>query len=216
MRHFRVLIIPFVMLFVLACGLSGLTSGINQVKEVASQMPELLTSAPTSIGALETLVSTALPPSNCPDTPQEGGLGIALDRTKSLLGNTGMFTFTDGTVDGQPVSTATLTESGSSTFSAVANGFSAQFFGDPCNLTRILVKSPYTTDKNTIDQGLAATSSLFSTLLPIDVQFSLLVWLPDAYSKVTTSGQEKTTIGTMMFTLTKDQSNIMLEIVPAT
>ena len=127
-------------------------------------MPALLTSAPTSMGALETLVSTALPPSNCPTaSPNAGGLGISLDRTKSLLGNTGMFSFTDGTVDGQAVSTATLTASGGSTFAAVANGFSAQFFGDPCNLTRILVTSPYTTDQATIDQGLAATTTLFKS-----------------------------------------------------
>ena len=45
MRHTRLLIIPFVMLFILACGLSN---GIRQIEQAATNLPDLLTSAPTT------------------------------------------------------------------------------------------------------------------------------------------------------------------------
>jgi hypothetical protein len=213
MRKNRWLVIPFFMLFVLAC---GLTNGIQQIKEATTQLPGLLTGAPTALGALETMAASAIPPSNCAaTTPSAGGLGIVLDRTKSILEATGQLTFTDGTVAGQPASTATLSSAGASSFSAISNGFAAQFIGDPCNLSRILIKAPYTDQQATVDQGLAAATLLFSTLMPLDVQLPLLAWLSENYSKVPVSGQQQTTIKNMQFTLSRTQSEMTLEIVPA-
>ncbi len=56
-------------------------------------------------------------------------------------------------------------------FRMIANGFSAQFIGDPCNLSRILITAPYTDQQATVDQGLAAATVLFSAIIPLDVQF---------------------------------------------
>ena len=94
MRLTRFLAIPLVMLFVLAC---GITNGIQQA---ATQLPGILTSVPTTMGAVETL-SAQQSSSNCPATPTTGGLGISLDTIKTVLQITNQFTFTDGTVDGQ-------------------------------------------------------------------------------------------------------------------
>jgi hypothetical protein len=212
MRKTRWLVIPFLMLFVLACGLSN---GIQQIQQAATQLPDILTSAPTALGAIETMAASAMPPSNCPANPSAGGLGIALDHAKTVLQATQQFTFTDGTVDGQPASTATLASAGASTFSAVSNGFSAQFIGDPCNLSKILVTAPYTDQQETVDQGLAVVSVLFSTLMPLDVQLPLLTWLSQNYSNVPVSGQQQTTIKNLQFTLQRNQTSMVLEIVPA-
>jgi hypothetical protein len=212
MHKTRWLVIPFIMLFVLACGLSN---GIQQLQQAASQIPDILTSAPTSLGAIQTMAASAMPPSNCPANPSAGGLGIALDRTKSVLQGTGQLTFTDGTVDGQPASTATLASGGSSSFSAISNGFSAQFIGDPCNLSRILIKAPYTDQQETVDQGLSAATLLFTTLMPLDAQIPVLVWLSQNYTNVPASGQQQTTIKNMQFTLQRNQNEMSLEILPA-
>ena len=212
MRPIRLLLVPLMMLFVLACGLSN---GIQQIQQAATQLPDILTNVPTALGVIETMVASAVPPSNCPSTPTAGGLGIGSDRAKTVLQASGQFTFTDGTVDGQPASTATLASAGGSTFSAISNGFSAQFIGDPCNLSRILITAPYTDQQATVDQGLAAATILFSALMPLDVQLPLLTWLSQNYSNVPVSGQQQTTIKNMQFTLSRTQTEISLEILPA-
>jgi hypothetical protein len=215
MRTIRWLVIPFLLLFVLGCSLiSGVQNLQNIQNAVSTQLPSILTSAPTAQGMIETLAAQQIP-GTCTGTPSAGGLGIQLDRAKTILQASQQFTFTDGTVDGQPASTATLASAGASSFSAISNGFSAQFIGDPCNLTKILVTAPYTDQQATVDQGVAAVSILFSAILPLDVQFSLLGWLTENYSKVPVSGQQQTTIGTMQFTLSRTQAEMQLEIVPA-
>ena len=211
MRTMRWLVIPLLLFFMLGC---GLFSGIQNIQNVAStQLPSILTSEPTMQGMIETAAAEQIS-SNC-GTPTAGGLGIALDRAKKVLQTTGQFTFTDSTVDGQPASTATLASTGASTFSAISNGFSAQFIGDPCNLTEILMKAPYTDQQETVDQGLAAATVLFSTLMPLDVQLPLLTWLSENYTNVPVSGQQQTTIKNMQFTLQRNQNEMTLEVVPA-
>jgi hypothetical protein len=213
MHNIRWLALPFLLLFVLGC---GLISGVQNIQNaVSTQLPDILTSAPTALGVVETMVASAVPPSNCPATPTTGGLGITLDRTKTVLQATGQFTFTDGTVDGLPASIATLASGGATTFSAVSNGFSAQFIGDPCNLSRILITAPYTDQQATIDQGLAAVNLLFVALIPLDVQLPLLAWLAQNYANVPVSGQQQTTIKNMQFALSRTQAEISLEILPA-
>ena len=205
----RYLVIPLVMVFVLACGLS---TGIQAIQQAATQLPGILTSAPTALGAIET--SAAAQSSSACGTPTSGGLGIGLDNAKTVLQLTQQVTFTDGTVDGQPVSTATLTSTAASSFPDIASGFSAQFIGDPCNLSKILVTAPRT-DQQTADQGIAIINILVSGFMPLDVQVPLLAWLSQNYSNLPVSGQQQTTIGTMMFTLGRTQTEMTLEVVPA-
>jgi hypothetical protein len=206
------LVIPFIFLLVLGCNMVTREQTIQNA--ITTQIPDLMTNVPTAQGMIETLAAQAA--SNpCTGTPTSGGMGITLYHAKSVLQATGQFSFTDGTVDGQPASTATLASAGVSTFSAISNDFSAQFIGDPCNLSKIVVTAPYTDQQATVDQGLAAAGFLFSTLMPLDVQLPLLAWLSQNYSNVPVSGQQQTTIKNMQFTLSRTQAGMRLEILPA-
>jgi len=212
MRPIRLLFIPLIMLFLLAC---GLTNGIQQIQQAVTQLPEMLTSAPTALGALETLAATAMPSNQCPATPAVGGLGVSLVNAKAVLQMTQQFTFTDGSLGGQPVSTATLASAAAGGFSAISDGFSAQFIGDPCNLSEIKIIVPRTDQQNSVDQGIQAVNLVLVGTLPVDVQFSFFSWLSQNYSSVAVAGQVQTTIKNMAFTLQRDQTSMLLDILPA-
>ncbi len=122
-------------------------------------------------------MASVVPTSSCPSTPTAGGLGVRLDTAKSVLQTTGQFTFTDGSVNGQPASTATLASAAAGAFSAISNGFSAQFIGDPCNLSEIKVTIPRTDQQATVDEGIAVTTVLFSGILPPEVTLGLITWM---------------------------------------
>jgi hypothetical protein len=210
MHNKRWLVFPILLFFVMAC----LCSGLQNITNAAStQIPELLTSAPTAQGMIETLA--AQPTSTCPSTPTSGGLGIQLDTAKSVLQASGQFQFADTTVNGQPATTATLASGGASAFPDVAQGFSAQFIGDPCNLSRVLVTSPYTDQQATVDQGLSVATILLTAVIPLDVQLPLMTWLATEYSSVQAGDSKQTTIKNMQFTLSRSQTEVSLEIVPA-
>ena len=110
----------------------------------STEVPALLTSVPTDQGAIETLAAGQTGSSNCPSTPTAGGLGVSIDTAKAVLQITQQFAFADGSVGGQPAAIVTLTPSGASSFPAIAQGFTAQFIGDPCNLSRISITIPRT------------------------------------------------------------------------
>ena len=208
MRRYRILVIPLVMVFLLAC---GLTSGISGIE---TQLPGILTSVPTAMGAVETL-SAQQSSTNCPATPTTGGMGISLDTAKSVLLITNQLAFTDGTANGQPDSTATLTSSAAATFPAIANGFSAQFIGDPCNINEIKVTLPRTDQQDTVDQGMGLLNLVIAGVIPPGTQVELLAWMVQGYSSIPVGGQQQTTIGNMQFTLSRSQTEMVLDIVPA-
>ena len=212
MRPIRLLFIPLIMLFLLAC---GLTNGIQQIQQAVTQLPEVLTSAPTALGALETLAATAMPSNQCPDIPAAGGLGVSLVNAKAVLQMTQQFTFTDGSLGGQAVSTATLASAAAGGFSAISDGFSAQFIGDPCNLSGIKIIVPRTDQQDSVDQGIQAVNLVLVGTLPVDVQFSFFSWLSQNYSSVAVAGQVQTTIKNMQFSLQRDQTSMLLDILPA-
>ena len=212
MRHTRLLIIPLIMLFLIACGLSN---GIQQIQQAATQLPGLLTSAPTELGAVETAVASVQPTSNCPGTPSAGGLGVRLDNARTVLQMTQQFTFTDGTVNGQPASTATIASAASGTLSAISAGFSAVFIGDSCNLSEIKVTIPRTDQQTTVDQGIEVTTVLFSAVLPPETTLGFITWLSQNYANVTVGSQQQTTFGKIQFTLQRDQTNMVLDVLPA-
>jgi hypothetical protein len=211
MRALMWLAVPFLFLIALSC---GLCSGIQKIQDVATtQIPSILTAVPTTQGMIETAV--AVPTSDC-GTPAAGGLGIGLDRARSVLQATGQFTFTESTsADGQPVSTASLSGSAASSYPSIANEFSAQFIGDPCNLSRILITAPYTDQQSTVNEGLAAATVLFSAIMPLDIQIPLVTWLAQNYTQVPVSGEKQTTIKNMTFTLRRSASQMTLDIVPS-
>jgi hypothetical protein len=208
MRRVRFLAIPLFMLFLLACGLTNGISGI------ATQLPGILTSAPTAFGEVETLAAQQSS-SNCPATPTAAGLGISLDQVKNILEVTQQFVFTDGTVKGQPASTATLGPSLSSTFPAMAASFSAQFIGDPCNINELIVTTPRSDQQATADQAVGVLNVLIAVVMPSGAQLAVVSWMSQVYPSIPVGGQEQTTEGKMLFTLTRSQTEMVLNVVPA-
>jgi hypothetical protein len=203
MRQFRFLAIPLVMIFLLACGLT------NGIQGLATQLPGVLTSLPTDLAAIET------PSTNCPATPAAGGLGISLDKVKSVLQVTQQFVFTDGTVNGQPASTATLGPSLTASFPDIASGFSAQFIGDPCNIGELTISLPRNDQQATVDQAVGLIDVLIAAFLPSGAQLTVINWMTQNYSSLPIGGQAQTTAGSMQFTLTRSQTEMVLDIVPA-
>jgi hypothetical protein len=51
--------------------------------------------------------------------------------------------------------------------------------------------------------------------MPLDVQLPLVTWLAENYTNVPVSGQKRTIIGKMQFTLSRTQNEMNLEILPA-
>ena len=213
MHKIRWLVFPVLLIFLLGC---GLLSGVQNIqKTVSTQLPEILTNAPTAQGMIETIAAQQSTNTNkCTGTPTTGGLGVSVETAKTVLQMTQEFTFTDGTANGKPAVTATLTTSGASTFSAITQGFSAQFIGDVCNLSEITVTIPRTDQQDTVDQGTEVLNIVLAGTLPPDVQLAFLTWVTENYSSMTVSGKAETTIKNMKFTLQRNQTSMLLDITP--
>jgi len=174
MHKNRWLVIPFLMIFAMGCGLISGVQGLQNAATTA--LPAVETSAPTEQGMLETMAAGQTGSSTCPSTPTAGGLGISIDTAKTVLPITQQFAFTDGNVGGQPAAIVTLTPSGASSFPAIAQGFTAQFIGDPCNLSQISITIPRTDQQDSADQGVNVLSLVLTGTLPIDVQLAFFTW----------------------------------------
>ena len=208
------LVAPFLLISIVACmcsGLQGLTGMGSQLQSVASQLPAMLTSAPTEMGAMETLSAQQ---SSASGTMTPGHLGISLNSFEAVLQSTQQLTFTQGTVNGQPATTATLTGSGASSFPALASGFSAVFIGDPNDLTEIRVTLPQT-DQNTATQAMGFLNVILAGFVPPDVTLTLIPWLSQNYNTLKPGDKTQTTIKNYIFTLQRDTSTSTLIMDPA-
>jgi hypothetical protein len=233
MRKNRWLVIPFLMLFLMACGLISGVQGLQNV--VSTNLPAVQTAASTDLPALETAASTDLPalltavptaqgfletaaakiPTGaCNGTPSTGGLGVSINTARTILQMSQQFAIADGTADGQPAAIVTLTANGASNFPAIAQGFTTQFIGDPCNLSRITITIPRTDQQDSADQGTSVLNIVLTGTLPPDVQLSFLTWVAQNYANVPVSGQQQTTIKTFQFTLLRNQTSMVLNILP--
>jgi hypothetical protein len=235
MHKNRWLVIPFLMLFVMGCGLISGVQGLQNAATTAlpalqtaastdlpametaasTEIPAMLTSAPTEQGAIETMAAGQTGSSNCPSTPTSGGLGISVDNAKTVLQMTQQFAFADGTANGQPAAIVTFTPAGASSFPAVAQGFTAQFIGDPCNLSQISVTIPRTDQSASTDQGVTVLNIVLTGTLPVDVQLAFFTWVAQNYPAVPVAGKQQTTIKTFQFNLQRNQTSMVLDIVPA-
>ena len=228
------LVIPFLMLFVMGCGLISGVQGLQQAVSTqlpalqtaastdlpametaaATEMPALLTGVPTAEGMLATLQAQQSAAGTCPNTPAPGGLGVSINTAKIVLQITQQFALTQGTADGQPATIVTLTATGASSFPAIAQGFTAQFIGDPCNLSKVTITIPRTDQSDSVDQGTSVLNIVLTGTLPADVQLSFLTWVAQNYANVPVSGQQQTTIKTFQFTLQRNQTSMVLNILP--
>lgn len=205
MRAIRLLLaVPVLLLFTLAC---GLTSNLQKIQEAATQLPGMLTAAPTMMGPLETAAAKY--------TPGASGQPLSLENIKLVLEITQQFKFTDETVDDQPAAVARLTDTGKVAFPHVADGFSAAFIGsDPNKLSHIRVTMPRSNDQATVDEGTALMNIVISGSLPPDVQVGFLPWLTENYSGLAVSDLVETTLGTYHFALQRSDTAMVLDISP--
>ena len=116
--------------------------------------------------------------------------------------------------DGSGAVVARLSSTAAAAMPAGAD-FSAAFIGDPANLGEIRVSMPYSTDQTAIDSAMGMVTVLFASILPPDVLFTFLPWLTENYSKVPDGGSQQMTAGKFKFTLSRSQSIMLLDILPA-
>lgn len=203
MRNKKLLIIPVILLFTMAC---GLTNGIQQIKEA-------ITSAPGAISAVET--AAAGENSIVCGTPTPGGMNINTVNARAVLQITGLVNFADSTVNGKPSTTLTLTDTGASTYPAIASGSSVEFFGDSCNISLIHVVLPRTDQQDTVDQGLGVMNFILAASMPLDIQIPLQTWLNDNYASLAVGAQTQTTLSNINFTMQRTATEMILEASPA-
>ena len=195
MRYYRFLAIPFVMIFILAGCMA------NGTQQVSTQLPGSSTSMPTDI------VATQQSSSNCPASSAASGLGISVDSVKTLVQTNAEFILADGTVGNQAASIVTL---------ASFPGFSAQFIGDPCNLSEIKFTSPGADQGNTLSQGAGLINSITGGVIPAAVQIPFMIWFAQIAVNILPVGVPyQTTQGNMQFTVQRIQNDLVLDIVPA-
>jgi hypothetical protein len=210
MRKVRwMIILPILLLASLAC---GLTSGLKQIQQAATQLPGLLTEAPTMLSPIETAAAEFTPESVL--TPSAGGQVLSLDTIKTILQMTQMFEFTDETVDGQPAAIAKLTDAGGTAFPGMKDGFSTAFIGDPKDLSQIKITAPRSDAQSTVDQGIGLANVVLTGILLPDVQLNFVKWLTENYAGVPVGGSLENTIGSMKFTLNRTGDSEILVIVP--
>ncbi len=204
MRIVRWFVIPVLLFALLGCGV------VNSLQQAASEVPALLTSMPTTEGALSTMAAVQ----GASGTAVPGTLGVSLQTAEMILSATQQFSFTNGTAGNRPEVVATLTNAAASTFPTVASGFKAEFIGDPASLSEIKVTIPRDATQTSADEGVGVLNILFSGMLPPDVQLSFLTWSAQNYANVPVGGQQQTTIGNFQFTLSRSQTAMTLDVLP--
>jgi hypothetical protein len=216
MRRVRIAFsLSILVLAMLAC------NAATGLRTAQTEIPAMLTAAPTMLGPLGTAAAEFTPPvmptdaSSGDSSAPAGGLGIKLDDVKLVMEATQQFTFTDGSVDGQPAAIASMSPSAATSMPALADGFSATFIGDPANLSKIKLSLPYAEDQTAVQAGLGLVTVIFSSILPSDELFSFLPWITENYSKIPVGGSEELTTKNLKFTLSRTQADVLLDILPA-
>lgn len=222
MRKVRIVLsLSVLLLAALACNAAtGIRTAQTEIPAMMTEAPAVLTEAPTALGSLATTVAEFTPPAESTSapsngTPSVGGLGIKLEDVKTVMQVTQQFTFSDGTVKGKPAAIAKLTSTAAASFPTLASGFSAAFIGDPENLDEIKVALPRTEDQATIDEGVGLVTVMFAGILPADVQVGFLTWITQNYSQVPVGDSKETTVSNFKFNLSRANTEMLLDIIPA-
>ncbi len=208
MRTIRWFMIPVLLFALLGCGLSN---GIQQLQQAATNLPGELTAMPTALGAMET--SAAGQSSGGSSSSSTGGLGISADNAKSVLTVTQQFTATDGTVNGQTATIVKLSSTGAAAFPNMA-GFEADLIGDPTNLSQITVVIPYANDQDG-QEGVGLLNVLFASFMSADVQLPFFTWMTQNYTSLKPGAQVQTTVGKLQITMKRTDTQMNLEVDPA-
>jgi hypothetical protein len=97
----------------------------------------------------------------------------------------------------------------------VAESFSAEFIGDPKDLSEIRISAPSSEDQVAVQTGLSMVTVIFAGILPTDSMISVLPWITENYTKLQVGATEEMTAGKLKFTLSKSETIVRLVIVPA-
>lgn len=216
------LFLSVLMLASLAC------NAVTRLASPENILPAVLTAAPTALEEIATSAAEVTPPSAeatptaaAPKTPSAGekspasGLGVSLKSVRPILEGTQQFTFKDGTIGGQPAVIASFSASAATSMPGISTDFSAAFIGNQDDLGQIRITTPYTEDQASVDAGMGMLTVIFASFLPPDTLFTFLPWITDNYSKLPDGGSAEMTSKNMKFTLTRLNSIMQLDIVPA-
>ena len=205
MRQARIVLsISVLVLALLACQI------VSGIRTAQTDIPAMLTAAPTLLGPLGTAAAEFTPPVSSTFTP--GGLGIKLEDVKLVMGATKQFTFSDGSLNGQPAAIASLSADFAATIPALADGFSAAFAGDPKNLSEIKITIPYSDDQKVVQAGLSMMTVLFASILPPEALISFVPWITENYSKLQVGDTKEFTVKNIKFSLSRTQTRMNLDI----
>jgi|GEM_PF-1196148 len=206
---------PILLFSLVACmcsGLSGLQSLGSGLQAAATSLPAMLTSAPTELGPMETMAAQQTTPSG---TLTPGHLGVSLAEVKSVLELSQQFTFTDGTVNGQPASIATMTGPAALSFADIAKGLSIEFIGDPADLTQIHATIPDNGQAAVEDEGVGVLTIIASGFMQPGITSTFLPWVTQNYTSLQVGDKTQTTIQNWVFTLERTSTSMLLTIDPA-
>ena len=132
-----------------------------------------------------------------------------------IMEATQQFTFADGSLNGQPAAIASLSADFAATAPALADGFSAAFAGDPKNLSEIKITIPYSDDQKVVQAGFGMITILFASILPSEVLTSFIPWITENYSKIQVGDSKETTVQNFLFSLSRTQTSVVLDITPS-
>ncbi|MEI7844489.1 MAG: hypothetical protein WCK35_01675 [Chloroflexota bacterium] len=201
--------LSMLVLATLACKtVAGLQNIQPEIPTILTTVPAMLTAVPTMLDSLPTESSSDVAPST-------GGLGIDIEKVKTVLETTKQFTFTESSVDGQPALVAGLSSDLATAMPVVAESFSAVFIGDPKDISEIRISVPSSEDQAAVQTGLSMVTVIFAGILPTDSLISFLPWITENYTKLPVGGTEEMTAGKLKFTLSKSEVTVLLVIVPA-
>jgi hypothetical protein len=202
--------ISILLLAMLAC------NAATGIQAAETEVPAMITAAPTVLGPMATAAAQFTPPAVGTSAPVPAGtLGISLADVRTVMDPTQQFTFKNGKVNGKPAAIASLSASAATTMPGLVDTFSAEFIGDPASLSEIKVHAPYSQDKTSIQTGITMITVLFSGILPPDVLLSFIPWITQNYSTVAVGAPKNMTAGKMKFVLSRTQTVVTLDIVPA-
>ena len=202
--------LAILLLGMLACNLA---TGIQAAQ---TEFPAALTAAPTVLGPLGTAAAKYTPPAGLTDnsTAIPGRLGIRLVDVRTVMDATQQFTFSEKKLGGKPAAIAKLSVSAAKAMPGLAQDFSAAFIGEPTDLSEIKISVPYTEDKQAIQEGQVMVTTLFTGILPPDVLLAFIPWITQNYATVQVDSPQELTVKNMKFTLSRTQSEVLLDITP--
>lgn len=143
-------------------------------------------------------------------TAVPGTLGISLNSIEIMMEPSGGYTFSQGVTGSQPETVAKLAGNDPTISRAMVSDFKVELIGNPSSLSQIKITVPLsdTTSMNMLDIET-------KTVLPGNENPQFTPWLDQTYPTLAVGAPQQTTISTYLFTLSCNQTDVILQIDPA-